>query len=374
MLNDLKSNSFKIVRDIMDSIINNSIEKNMNNSYIISLSEKPGKDIIKELIKNKESLTKEDLELLLKLMEKQTNKRRKGVIQQIKLQLNPKPKKENGKREDKDINFIVKSLNNKTETGLKLITSFQCEFGEIISKARKTGGRKKHNDFEIQFKNKENWYKIEHKGTQKYKKILDSDKPWSDSCQFYNGDPKPFSICEKYCKNWYDNFIKSEILTKKYNIKSIIPPYEVYKSQVYQQSAAHKGKRKNNFICELAEKSKQINKTVSLFQERKEFNNSFNITDKDLITMKNEIQIQYNKCQNAKDYWLKVNGDIFNNCNIKWFKNDVNDIKVINIIKFQTPRSSDWKFKCECDNNTSFIAHLRWGYNQCIGNLRLDFK
>ena len=120
-LNDLKLNSFKIVRDIMDALINDSVEKSMNN-----LKELLKKSInkIKPLISN---YNEQQLNLLL-ITEKE-GKSRKGIeklvnqnIRKINKINNKKEnnKKENNKKENKeileeDINLFYNNKFNKSD-------------------------------------------------------------------------------------------------------------------------------------------------------------------------------------------------------------------------------------------------------------------
>lgn len=279
------------------------------------------------------------------------------------------PKKKNGSREDEEIKYIVESINIDNDFGKQLKKIFFEKYGKKIVSARKTSGRSKHNDFEILIEGYEEWKRIEHKGCRKLKNIEDDCKPWVDSCQFYNGDPKPFNICKKYARVFWNHLIKSGILTKKYDIKSDIPKFNTWLKDAFRQ-----GLPLTNFVKELREKSLEQNGTASLFEERKNFNKVFvenHINDKDLKSMIKQIQPIYENVMKNKDYWLKINGDIYKEYRFKWFEQKtIPKIMKIEIIE----NKLDPKFKCICEDDSSFNVHLRWGYNQCITNIRLDFK
>lgn len=348
----------------------------MSNNDTISLKEI--NDVLKESVKNISLKVKSwhkagmlDEEKLKYMLEREvignhSRKNRKGVKNLIDSLLNPK--KKNGSREDGEIKYIVESLNTNNELGKKLKLPYFETFGKKIVSARKTSGRSKHNDFEILLKGEEEWKRIEHKGCRKLKNIDEHCKPWGDSCQFYNGDPKPFNICKKYARVFWNNLIKSGILTQKYDIKSDIPKFNTWLKDAFRQ-----GKPLTKFVKELREKSIETNGTASLFEERKTFNKIFveNIDEKDLKSMIRQIQPIYDNVMKNKDYWLKINGDIYKEFRFKWFEQkNIPKILKIEIIK----NKLDPIFKCICDDDTSFIAHLRWGYNQGITNIRLDLK
>lgn len=310
-------------------------------------------------------LNKEKLNYLFE--KEKSKKNRKGIKQLIDKLLNPK--KKNGIRENEEIKYIIESINSNNNFGKKLKQTFLKEFKEKIISVRKTSGRSKHNDFEILLEGEQEWKRIEHKGSRKLKNIDDDCKPWIDSCQFYNGDPKPFNICKKYARLWWNHFIKSGILSEIYHIKTDIPKFNTWIKDAFRQ-----GKPLTNFVKELREKSIEKNGTASLFEERKKFNKKFTeeyINEKDIKSIIKQLQPIYENVMKNKDYWLKINGDIYKEFRFKWFKqNNIPKIIEVEVIE----NKLDPMFKCICDNNTDFTAHLRWGYNQGITNIRLDLK
>ena len=276
-------------------------------------------------------------------------------------------KKMNGFREKNEIEYIVRSLKDKTSPfGNKLKEMFYNINKKIIKDARVAGGRNKHYDFEILIDYE--WKKVEHKGSRKLKKITSDCNPWADSCQFYNGDPKPFSLCDKYLKLWWDVYIDSGYLISKYNLKNEKPTFEVWKKDAMRQ-----GKPQTLFVKELRLKSIEKNGTASLFEERKKFNRDIKLklTKKDMINLMYQIKPIYESVMKDKEYWLKINGDIHGEFELKWFVNR----KIPMIIDIELIENKlDPMFKCICDDGTDFKAHLRWGYSQGITNIRLDLK
>lgn len=296
-----------------------------------------------------------------------SRKNRKGVKNLVDRLLNPK--KKNGAREDEEIKYIVESINTDNDLGKQLKKAFFEKYEKNIISAKKTSGRSKHNDFEILLEGEKEWKRIEHKGCRKYKNIEDDCKPWDDSCQFYNGDPKPFDICKEYARLWWNHFIKSGDLKKTYDIETDNPNYNTWLKDAFRQ-----GKPMTNYVKELREKSVKKNGTASLFDERKKFNKTFvenHINEKDIKSMIKQIQPIYENAMKNKDYWLKINGDIHKKFKFKWFEQK----NIPNIVKIEIIENKlDPMFKCICDDNTHFTAHLRWGYNQGITNIRLDLK
>lgn len=338
----------------------------------------PTNDDIEELIgttiQNIKEVTKDWPIIEFKRLIKAENKKkpyrnmvRSTLIDHLTKKLNPDCKKNNGKRENKELNYIVESINNKNKTGLKLIESFHKQFGKKIIQMEKAGGRSNRFDLKILFEGDSKWYTVEHKGCRDNKKISIKAKPWEDSVQFLNGNPKSFAICDKYADLWWEKFIKSGELSKEYNIKADIPNLITWKSDAFRQ-----GKEQTEFVKELAIKSTKKNITKSLFKERKQFNDAFVITKKDLQKLHTEIQDQYNISMKNKDYWLKINGDVRKDFEFKWYETPQITPKITNIDVIKGQR--DIMSLCSCDNNTSFRAHMRWGYGQGFTNLRLDFK
>ena len=47
---------------------------------------------------------------------------------------------------------------------------------------------------------------------------------------------------------------------------------------------------------------------------------------------------------------------------------------IINVEQEQSKSGCDVNFKFVCEDGSVFYAKLRWGYGQCITNIRLDIK
>ncbi len=214
-------------------------------------------DLIKTSVNNIKKVSKDytndKFKQLIKLeneVKPHRGKVRKTLIDYLKKKLNPECKKNNGRREDKELNYIVDCINNKNKTGLKLINQFYKDFGKKIIVAKKVGGRGNRYDFQVMFENDPKWYSIEHKGCKNYKKIDNEANPWDDSVQFLNGNPKSFAICEKYANLWYKEFIETNKLSKDYNLKTEKPDFCTWKSDAFRQ-----GKEQTDFVKELVKES-----------------------------------------------------------------------------------------------------------------------
>jgi len=288
--------------------------------------------------------------------------------------MNPNKYKKNkkanaGKREKKELKDISEHINNNTEIGKRLKKEFNVLMNEEILSVEVIGGRNKHYDLKITSTNRV--YKVEAKGSIAYKPILEHENPWVTAVQFYNGNPKPFTLALKYSKMWYETYISSRLLKDKYNIQSDIPSYDEWLTD-----ARRMGTASTPFVKELKDNyRKEHGPKTSMLKERIDFNQEFPISEEDLLILKNEIEPIYMYIMNEKEMWLQIHGDINNECYFKWTKGQSPPkIKKITI----KTASPDIKFNCELESELfgrpSFEAHLRWGYGQGFTNLRLDFK
>jgi hypothetical protein len=297
-------------------------------------------------------------------------------------------KSKNGKNEAITLIDIKHHINERTPSGIRLIENLSTEYNINILNIDIVGGRGKHYDLIIHSdeldENKVNiMYKVEFKGSHKIKKIDVKLPPWYNGVQFYNGDPKPFTICRDYSKKWYDKFIGSGVLKEQYDLLEEIPNYDIWKKDAYRQ-----GKNVTPFMIEFKKIYKDKHgPQKSMLEERKDFNAKFmetyGIDPGYLEILKEEINPIYKKIMRDKEYWLQIAGDINTNFEFKWTLGMavIPDISKVTLKKL----TSDIKFHCECFKSCdcihdcqclpfTFEAHLRWGYGQGFSNLRLDFK
>lgn len=278
-------------------------------------------------------------------------------------------KKTNGKREKDQLHKIIQHITNDTPQGRKIKEAFYKETKETIISIKKVAGRNNHYDLLVHT-DKNNSYKVEHKGSMKYSKIKIDKPPWNTGVQFYNGNPKPFTICKEYAKEWYIYLFNIFIIINDYNINHPIPLFDEYIEDAFRQ-----GKNKIPFLVEFKQQYQQKTNQPSMLEERKEFNKEFIINKDDLNILKKEIEPIYKNIMKDKEMWLQIHGDVDNSIDkldVKWTKGmkKIPDIKVISIIT----KSPDITFYCDCDHTFGFNVHLRWGYGQGFSNLRIDFK
>lgn len=91
--------------------------------------------------------------------------------------------------------------------------------------------------------------------------------------------------------------------------------------------------------------------------------------------VKNEVQKLTDNILSCKDYWLQIHGDI-NNADafyVHWSDNLVMP-QIETVEKVVSPTDCDINYRFICIDGNVFFIKLRWGYGQCISNIRVDFK
>jgi len=288
---------------------------------------------------------------------------------------NTKNRENNGKNEEDDINTIIKHLNERSELGLKMIKSLEKDLSIIFQKAIKRNGcnRKTHYDFIIidQY-NKE--HQIEHKGSYKYKKIKDDDKPWKNGVQFLNNGAEKFNICKIYAMLWYQEYINSDFLSNIYKLQAKKPTFNTW----YKSDCCTQGDPKTLFGIELKKVYREKYGKGSLLNLRKKINNKFvelvNSDKKILEDFENIVIEESNKVLKEKHIWLQINGDInlYKNIDFKWYNGNNFKLEKNNNISLKI--KSDIDFQFICTSGFKFFCKLRWGKGCGFSNLRIDFK
>jgi len=272
------------------------------------------------------------------------------------------------KTEEKNVMDIVNAIKNDTESGRTFKNDFFTKFNKRIIDVRTSGGKRRdHYDFDINIEG-DGWKHVEHKGSVVYSKIKE-DYPWKTGIQFFNGPADKFSLGKSYAEKFYNTYIGSGDVSKRYNIKTHIPSYNDWIKDVFNQ-----GKGKSKFILELRDKCVKglPANEQGLHKERDEFTRIFNkgITGEDKKTLIKEVLASANSVLTQKDYWLEVHGDI----NTKFYSKWSDKFTIEHIEEVIVVDSVDCTYKCVCKNNIVIFAKLRWGYNKGISNLRIDLK
>jgi hypothetical protein len=271
-------------------------------------------------------------------------------------------------RSDNEALSLVKihnHINNRTPCGVKIRDAFSTAFPTIPQFTRSIisgGNRGVHHDFKIEWTGV-SIKTVEFKGS-KHKKPIDSTKPpWVNGVQFYNGTGSKFNVGKKYARQFYDTMM-DKIITH-FGITSAKPTFEEWSNDAFRQ-----GKPKTAFVKELREKGY---KSEYLSNIRKEFTKLFTLTPEDLEILKNEVYAISNKVLESKDYWLQIHGLIEDpsDFEVRWTGKQTMGT-IVSVKKDQTKSDVDFIFTCE--DGSVFNAKLRWGYGQCITNIRLDIK
>jgi hypothetical protein len=270
--------------------------------------------------------------------------------------------------ESNDIKFINDAIHNNTVAGQKLKEAFKVKFGKEIQDSRqieKAGQNSKHYDFEILVDG--SWYTVEHKGSKDSKPIDPSKPPWEQGVQFYNGIVDRYTLGKRYAKEWYDRFLASGHLTKKYNIAAPIPSFEEWMSK----DAMACGDPKTAFGLELRSRFRGDGKTGGCFEERDLMKSEFRIDESDLEVIKGEVLHLAQSVLSQKSYWLQIQGDLEKGFYCAWHP----ELKLTHISKVEKiSDKSDLLLKFECDMGFHIHAMLRWGKGQGLSNLRIDLR
>ena len=273
--------------------------------------------------------------------------------------------------ESLNLTKIHAHLNNGTSCGSKIREAFANAFPsstQFSSSVISGGNRSIHHDFKIKWKMVEGddiLKTVEFKGS-KYKKAVDTTKPpWVDGVQFYNGSGKNFSVGREYARQFYDTMM-DEII-QHFSISTAKPTFEEWEKDAFRQ-----GKPKTAFVVELRSKGY---KSEYLSDCRKKFNKQFVLDEGQLEVLKAEVYNIANDALSSKDYWLQIHGKIDepDDFEVKW-TGKMGMSPIISVAKEEAKSDCDVNFRFVCDDGSVFYAKLRWGYGQCITNIRLDIK
>ena len=260
---------------------------------------------------------------------------------------------------------IHNHINNDTPCGAKIRDAFSAAFPNTPQFTRSVisgGNRSVHHDLKIE------WVgvsirTVEFKGS-KHKKQIDATKPpWVNGVQFYNGTGSKFNVGKEYARQFYDTMM-DEIIAH-FGITTAKPSFEEWSKDAFIQ-----GKPKTPFVKELREKGY---KSDYLSECRKKFTKQFTLTSEQLETLKNEVYAISSQVLESKDYWLQIHGAMEDpsDFQVRW-TGKMTMAPIVSVEKDQSKSDVDFIFTCE--DGSVFNAKLRWGYGQCITNIRLDIK
>lgn len=270
--------------------------------------------------------------------------------------------------ESDDLAYINEAIQKNTPAGKKIKDTFKETFGKELQDARKilsAGHNTTHYDMEILVNG--TWYTVEHKGSRSYKPIDPSLPPWTQGVQFYNVNAKDYKLGNRYARDWYDRFIFSGLLSRKYDVKSQIPSFDDW----CKHDGFRCGDPKTPFGAELRSKFRGDGKTGGCFDERDEMTKNFSMTEEELMTMKDEILALAKKALSQKNYWLQIQGDIQGEFYCAWKP----ELKMTEITSLKYVNNfTDPIINVESDLGFPMEARLRWGKGQGLSNLRIDLR
>lgn len=277
------------------------------------------------------------------------------------------------KDEDIRVKWICDQINQRTEVGLKIMSSYKEKFGKEIRSVVKKGGNNIHYDILIQHTDGTT-IRCEEKGTQNYTEVInEKTSPYENSVQFSNLSCKKFSISKKYLKLWYDINVKNTKITHKYNLPDP-PPFEEW---LLGGPYVLWGDPTSEYSLTLKKNYREIYPKRSMGGEsghnedyRKGPNEVFELNETDKETLKEEIQQYYSRAMNEKEVWLQTTGTIEGLFSFKWF----DKIEPQKIIEVELVKGKDIKFKCILEDKSSIVAHLRWGNGCGFSCFRMDLK
>jgi hypothetical protein len=263
-------------------------------------------------------------------------------------------------------------INKDTPCGAKIRDAFITAFPntpQFIKSVMSGGNRSIHHDFKIEISDvasiADAYKTVEFKGS-KHKKPIDTTKPpWVNGVQFYNGTGSNFSVGKEYAKQFYDTMM-DEIIAH-FGILTPKPTFEEWSKDAFTQS-----KPKTPFVKELREKGY---KSEYLSESRKKFNKLFTLTAEQLEILKNEVFAISTKVLESKDYWLQIHGAMEDpsDFEVSW-TGKLSMPPIVSVEQEQSKSGCDVNFAFTCEDGSIFHAKLRWGYGQCITNIRLDIK
>ena len=276
------------------------------------------------------------------------------------------------KSKDEAINIalIHSHINNNTPSGMKIRHAFIKAFPNepLFNSTLESGAnRSTHHDLQIKFETNHNFNikTVEFKGSKYYKPIDIAKKPWVNGVQFYNGTGSKFSIGNKYARHFYNTMLDEIIQYLK--IQTPKPSYDIWAKDAFKQ-----GKPKSPFVCELREKGYGSD---YLSECRKKCNKEFVADENDLKILIEEVQKIADETLSCKDYWLQIHGDINNpeTFYVHWTKKITMPL-IKRVEQLKSRENCDINFKFICEDGSEFQSKLRWGYGQCITNIRIDIK
>jgi hypothetical protein len=277
-----------------------------------------------------------------------------------------------GSNETKDIASIINHIHNKTAVGLRFMNQFKTTLGNELlnARVRKGSNRGTHYDFEVLVRyndGREEWKRVEHKGSATKREFAAGEKPWEAGVQWFNGGCEKFPLCKKYAKVWYDMYIASGELKKAFALNATQPTFEEW----FASDCKAQDNPKTVFGKELKANVRKVRgDKASLLEKREAVNAALEITEEDKKELISVIQGLATNIMNEKEIWLTVLGPLDGDFTFQWY----GSISFPPITSVEVSKEKDIKFKFQCGDEITFDGILRWGRGAGFSNLRLDAK
>jgi len=275
---------------------------------------------------------------------------------------------EKAKKEKIDLSDVQNHWNNNTPSGLKIKQAYMtANPGKPVPDCiNVVGGRGKHFDLVLKWTSNECPDEtVEAKLCRDKKPINPEKPPWYYGVQYANMHANKFTIGYTYLKEFYDTMLDE--IQLHYNINSAKPTYEEWVKDAFAS-----GKPTTPFVIELREKgycSEYLSNT------RKKFNKSFMADENSLQILKSEMLAFSNEVLREKDNWLQIHGNMENpdDFEVRW-TGKIEMSEIVTVTQTKCKNGCDINFKFTCVDGAVYEAKMRWGYGQCITNLRIDLK
>jgi hypothetical protein len=269
--------------------------------------------------------------------------------------------------ETEDIATIIRAINARTPTGLKILTAFKDRFGEeaVAARPRSGGNRSTHYDFELQVGTA--WKKIEHKGSQVYRHPGSDDAPWAAGVQFHNGGCEKYSLARKYAQIWYALYIESGALRAEFALTAPTPSFDEW----FNKDCRVQADPKTPFGKELKAAVRAARgPRASLLEKRAAVLAALEVTDEDKTTLLAEMLPIANTVLDQKEYWLSIHGSLDGDFHVGWYP----QFRIESIQDVVVEKNLDLELTFTCTNADPIHAILRWGKGAGFSCLRVDLK
>lgn len=266
-----------------------------------------------------------------------------------------------------NIELIHHHLKNNTPSGIKIREAFSSNLPyeqPFIDTEQSGATRSAHHDLNLRMA--DGTIKgVEFKGSKRFKPIDTTKAPWVNGVQFYNGTGSKFKMGNIYARKFYDECLDK--IREGLNMKTPKPSYEEWSKDAFRQ-----GRPKTPFVTELRDIAYCSDYLSDI---RKEFNKTFIASTFELTDLMLEVQSIADEVLSCKDYWLQIHGDINDpeKFHVRW-TNKIKMPEIISVEQIKSKDNCDINFKFTCYEDSEFFAKMRWGYGQCITNIRVDIK